>query len=78
MSSATLSNGTAVTYTYDADGLRTTKQVGSTLYEYEYVGGQLVYEKRGDIRFYYRYDYWDSLHQSRESTRQAQPTLFML
>ncbi len=55
MTSANL-NGTAVTYTYDADGLRTTKQVGSTLYEYEYVGGQLVYEKRGDIRFYYRYD----------------------
>lgn len=55
MKSANL-NGTAVTYTYDADGLRTTKQVGSTLYEYEYVGGQLVYEKRGDIRFYYRYD----------------------
>ena len=56
MSSATLSNGTNVTYTYDADGLRTTKQLGSTLYEYEYVSGQLVYEKRGDIRFYYRYD----------------------
>lgn len=49
-------NGTAVTYKYDADGLRTTKQVGSTLYEYEYVGGQLVYEKRGDLKFYYRYN----------------------
>ena len=56
MTAATLSDETEITYTYDADGLRTTKQVGSTLYEYEYVGGQLVYEKRGDIRFYYRYD----------------------
>lgn len=59
MKSATINKDsvtTNISYTYDADGLRTTKQVGSTLYEYEYVGGQLVYEKRGDIRFYYRYD----------------------
>ena len=48
----------AVSYTYDADGLRTTKQVGSTLHEYEYVGDQLVYEKRAikykENRFLYK------------------------
>ena len=49
-------NGTAVTYKYDADGLRSYKKVGTTVHEYEYVGGQLVYEKRGDLKFYYRYN----------------------
>lgn len=49
-------NGTAVTYKYDADGLRNYKKVGNTVHEYEYVGGQLVYEKRGDLKFYYRYN----------------------
>ncbi len=49
-------NGTAVTYKYDADGLRSYKKVGNTVHEYEYVGGQLVYEKRGDLKFYYRYN----------------------
>ena len=51
-----LTTTTNISYTYDADGLRTTKQVGSTLHEYEYVGDQLVYEKRGDLKFYYRYN----------------------
>ncbi len=49
-------NGTTVTYKYDADGLRNYKKVGNTIHEYEYVGGQLVYEKRGDLKFYYRYN----------------------
>jgi len=49
-------NGTSVSYKYNADGLRTYKKVGSTVHEYEYSGGKLFYEKRGDIKFYYRYD----------------------
>ncbi len=49
-------NGTTVTYKYDADGLRNYKKVGNTVHEYEYVGGQLVYEKRGNLKFYYRYN----------------------
>ncbi len=49
-------NGTAVTYKYDADGLRNYKKVGNTVHEYEYVGGQLVYEKGGDLKSYYRYN----------------------
>ena len=49
-------NGTSVTYKYNADGLRTYKKVGSTVHEYEYNGGRLYYEKRGNLQFYYRYD----------------------
>lgn len=49
-------NGTTVEYKYDADGLRSYKKVGNTVHEYEYVGGQLVYEKRGNLKFYYRYN----------------------
>ncbi len=55
MKSADL-NGTTVTYKYNADGLRTYKKVGTTVHEYEYSGGKLFYEKRGDLQFYYRYD----------------------
>ena len=51
-----LTTTTNISYTYDADGLRTTKQVGSTLHEYEYVGDQLVYEKRGNLKFFYQYN----------------------
>ena len=49
-------NGTAITYKYNADGLRTEKTVGSTVSKYEYTGDKLFYEKRGDLEFYYRYD----------------------
>ena len=45
---ATLSgNGITASYTYDADGLRATKTVNGVKTIYEYVGGQLLYEKRG-------------------------------
>ena len=54
-------NGTKVTYKYNSDGLRTYKQVGSTVHEYEYSNGKLVYEKRGNLRFYYRYDAFGEL-----------------
>ena len=49
-------NGTAITYKYNADGLRTEKTVGSTVSKYEYTGDMLFYEKRGDLEFHYRYD----------------------
>jgi RHS repeat-associated protein len=44
------------TYTYDADGLRTTKTVNGVKTTYEYVGGQLLYEKKGDTEIHYLYD----------------------
>ncbi len=55
MKTATIGS-TSVSYKYNADGLRTYKKVGSTVHEYEYSGDKLFYEKRGDIKFYYRYD----------------------
>ena len=54
---ATLSgNGITASYTYDADGLRATKTVNGVKTIYEYVGGQLLYEKKGDIEIHYFYD----------------------
>ena len=47
---------TSVGYKYNSDGLRSYKKVGSTVHEYEYLGDKLVYEKRGDLQFHYRYD----------------------
>ena len=47
--------GTAMSvYTYDADGLRTSKnQSNGTVSNYCYVNGRLAYEKRGDKELYY-------------------------
>lgn len=50
------SYGSTVSYTYDADGLRSTKTVNGTKSTYQYVGDQLRYEERGTQKFYYFYD----------------------
>ena len=50
-----------IIYTYDADGLRGSKTVNGVKSTYEYVGGQLVYEKRGDMDIYYFYDSYGNL-----------------
>lgn len=48
---------TAVTYKYDSDGLRTQKTVNGKVYDYYYVDGSLVYEKRGsEYEYFYCYD----------------------
>ncbi len=55
-------NGVTSTFSYDADGLRSTKTVGGVKTEYQYVGDQLFYEKRGDSQeFYYFYDSYGNL-----------------
>ena len=54
-------NGTAVSYKYNSDGLRSYKKVGSTVHEYEYLGDKLMYEKRGSYQFHYRYDAFGNL-----------------
>ena len=54
-------NGTAVSYKYNSDGLRSYKKVGSTVHEYEYLGDKLMYEKRGSYKFHYRYDAFGNL-----------------
>ena len=54
---ATLTNGdTSVSYGYDSGSLRTTKTVNGVKYTYAYLNGQLMYETRGDAKFYYSYD----------------------
>ncbi|MGN0448037.1 MAG: RHS repeat-associated core domain-containing protein, partial [Acutalibacteraceae bacterium] len=50
-------NGTNISYTYDSDGLRTSKTVNGVKHNYYYVDGQLRYEKNGDsYEIYYTYD----------------------
>lgn len=41
-------NGTNISYTYDSDGLRTSKTVNGVKHNYYYVDGQLRYERNGD------------------------------
>ena len=49
-------DSTSVSYTYDADGLRATKDNNGEKSTYHYVSGQLRYETRGAKKFYYFYD----------------------
>ena len=54
---ATLAKGNStMSYTYGADGLRTTKTVDGTVSKYEYVGDQLLFEQRGEKTIHYVYD----------------------
>ena len=55
-------NGVTSKFTYDTDGLRSTKTVNGSKTEYQYVGDKLFYEKRGDGNsFYYFYDSYGKL-----------------
>ncbi|MGN0178101.1 MAG: DNRLRE domain-containing protein, partial [Monoglobaceae bacterium] len=49
-------NGTTASYTYDVDGLRTSKTVNGVKHEYYYVGNRLQYEKYDDIELWFFYD----------------------
>ena len=49
-------NGVAASYTYDAEGLRAAKTVNGVKTTYQYLGGQLQYEKKGDTEVHYLYD----------------------
>lgn len=54
---ATLSgNGVTASYTYDVDGLRTSKTVNGVKHEYYYVGSTLQYEKFGTTELWFFYD----------------------
>ena len=54
---ATLSgNGVTASYTYDVDGLRTSKTVNGVKHEYYYVGNTLQYEKFGTTKLWFFYD----------------------
>lgn len=49
-------NGVTASYSYDADGLRASKTVNGIKNTYEYVDGQLHYEKKGNTELHYLYD----------------------
>ena len=49
-------NESTITYTYNADGLRTKKKEGTDETQYYYSNGLLSYEKRSDCELYYTYD----------------------
>lgn len=53
--------GLNASYTYDADGIRTTKTVNGEDSEYYYGDGLLYFEKRGNSLFYYTYDTYGNL-----------------
>ncbi len=49
-------NDDKISYTYDSDGLRASKDVNGTKSTFEYVNGNLLYEKRGNAKLYFWYD----------------------
>lgn len=54
---STLQNGdNNVSYSYDSGSVRLSKTVNGTKYTYEYLDGKLLYETRGEAKFFYSYD----------------------
>ena len=45
-----------ITYNYDSNSVRISKNVNGVEYTYTYLNGMLVYETRGEAKFYYSYD----------------------
>ena len=54
-------NGTSITYTYDADGLRGSKTVNGAKSTYQYIDGTLLYEDRNGTDLYYYYDSYGTI-----------------
>ena len=61
LATATLSDGTAISYKYNADGLRTEKKVGDKVTSYTLVGSKITGQTDGTNTFYFRYDESDNL-----------------
>lgn len=59
--SALEKGNTKASYTYDANGLRTTKTVNGTKTYYQYSGDKLIYQETGNKRLYFWYDAFGSL-----------------
>ena len=56
LESATRSNGSKITYTYNADGLLTSKKVGNYKLDYFWNGDKLTAQTDGVNTWYFRYD----------------------
>lgn len=53
----TFTKGTTnVSYSYDSNSVRVSKTVDGVKYTYEYLNGKLLYETRGEAKFWYSYD----------------------
>ena len=52
----TTGEGTGVTYTYNSDGIRTRKKVGSVTTNYTLEGDKVVYETNDTDKLWYYYD----------------------
>jgi len=63
-----VNNGTTIDYKYGSDGLRTQKTNGSTVSNYYYLDGKLMYEKRGEIELYFQYDSFGNLSYIKNGT----------
>lgn len=61
LESAQLSDGTQISYKYNADGLRTEKKVGNKTTSYTLVGSKITGQTDGTNKFYFRYDENDNL-----------------
>ena len=46
----------SISYSYDSDSVRISKTVNGVKYTYAYLNGMLMYETRGEAKFYYSYD----------------------
>ena len=54
---SSLQNGNnSVNYNYDSNSVRVSKNVNNTEYKYVYLNGLLLFESRGQAKFYYSYD----------------------
>lgn len=49
-------NENSISYNYDSNSVRISKTVNGVKYTYAYINGLLMYETRGDAKFYYSYD----------------------
>ena len=61
LATTTLPDGTAISYKYNADGLRTEKKVGDKVTSYTLVGSKITDQTDGTNTFYFRYDESDNL-----------------
>ena len=69
---ATLQDGSnTISYSYDNAGVRVSKTVNGVDYKYVYLGNLLLFEQRGDMKFYYSYDANGTLYSVKYTTNAA-------
>ena len=64
-------NSNTISYSYDNAGVRVSKTVNGVDYKYVYLGNLLLFEQRGDMKFYYSYDANGTLYSVKYTTNAA-------